>query len=100
VSNAGGLAIPVSGTGTAAAQDSVSLTWTASSSSDVTGYYAYRSTTEGSGYVKLNPTSPTSTEEYTDSTVESGTTYYYVVTAVDSSDVESDYSAPATAVIP
>jgi hypothetical protein len=100
VSNAGGLVIPLSGTGTAAAQDSVSLTWTASSSSDVTGYYAYRSTTEGSGYVKLNPTSPTSTEEYTDSTVESGTTYYYVVTAVDSSDVESDYSAPATAVIP
>jgi hypothetical protein len=100
VSNAGGLVIPLSGTGTAAAQDSVSLTWTASSSSDVTGYYAYRSTTEGSGYVKLNPTSPTSTEEYTDSTVESGTTYYYVVTAVDNSDVESDYSAPATAVIP
>jgi fibronectin type 3 domain-containing protein len=99
VSNAGGLVVPLSGSGNAAAQ-SVSLTWTASSSSDVVGYYAYRSTTSGSGYVKLDPTSPASTEQYTDSTVQSGTTYYYVVTAVDSNDVESDYSGQATAVIP
>jgi hypothetical protein len=99
VSNAGGLVVPLSGSGNAAA-DSVSLTWTASSSSDVIGYYAYRSTTSGSGYVKLDPSSPASTEQYTDSTVQSGTTYYYVVTAVDSNDVESDYSGQATAVIP
>jgi hypothetical protein len=99
VSNAGGLVVPLSGSGNAAA-DSVSLTWTASSSSDVVGYYAYRSTTSGSGYVKLDPSSPASTEQYTDSTVQSGTTYYYVVTAVDSNDVESDYSGQATAVIP
>jgi hypothetical protein len=99
VSNAGGLVVPLSGSGNAAAE-SVSLTWTASSSTDVTGYYAYRSTTSGSGYVKLDPSSPASTEQYTDSTVQSGTTYYYVVTAVDSNDVESDYSGQATAVIP
>ena len=99
VSNAGGLVVPLSGSGNAAGQ-SVSLTWTASSSTDVTGYYAYRSTTSGSGYVKLDPSSPASTEQYTDSTVQSGTTYYYVVTAVDSNDVESDYSGQATAVIP
>jgi hypothetical protein len=99
VSNAGGLVIPLSGSGNAPAE-SVSLTWTPSSSSDVTGYYAYRSTTSGSGYVKLDPNSPASTEQYTDGTVQSGTTYYYVVTAVDSNDVESDYSGQATAVIP
>jgi fibronectin type 3 domain-containing protein len=77
----------------------VSLTWTSSVSSGVTGYYVYRSTTQGSGYVKLNPSAPTSTEQYTDTTVQSGTTYYYVVTALDSSEVESSYSSPATAVV-
>jgi hypothetical protein len=97
VSNAGGLVIPLSGAGNA--QQSVSLTWTASVSSDVTGYYVYRSTTQGSGYVSLNASSPTSIDQYTDSTVQSGMTYYYVVTAVDSSDVESAYSSPATAVV-
>jgi hypothetical protein len=96
-SNAGGLLVSLSGTGV---QPSVSLSWTASTSSDVTGYYAYRSTTLGSGYVKLNPSSPVATEQYTDTTVQAGQTYYYVVTAVDSSDVESGYSSPATAVIP
>jgi fibronectin type 3 domain-containing protein len=32
--------------------------------------------------------------------VQSGTTYFYVVTAVDSSNVESTYSNQATAAIP
>jgi Abnormal spindle-like microcephaly-assoc'd, ASPM-SPD-2-Hydin len=96
-SNAGGLLISLSGTGV---QSSVLLSWVASTSSDVTGYYAYRSTTPGSGYVKLNPSSPVAGEQYTDTTVQAGQTYYYVVTAVDSSDVESAYSTAATAVIP
>ncbi len=96
-SNAGGLLIPLSGAGV---QPSVTLTWSASVSPDVTGYYAYRSTTLGSGYVKLNPNTPASTLQYNDTSVEGGTTYYYVVTAVDSSDVESTYSTPATANVP
>jgi HYDIN/CFA65/VesB family protein/centrosomal CEP192-like protein/ASPM-SPD-2-Hydin domain-containing protein len=96
-SNAPTMQIPLSGAGV---QYSVLLTWTASSSTDVTGYYAYRSTTQGSGYVKLNPSSPTSTLQFTDNGIDANATYYYVVTAVDSSDVESAYSTPATAVIP
>jgi bacillopeptidase F len=96
-SNAASLPITLSGTGTAF---QVSLTWSASSSTDVTGYYAYRSTTLGSGYVKLNPSSPASTLQFTDTSIDANTTYYYVVTAVDSSDVESAYSTAATAVIP
>ena len=95
--NAGLLPIPLSGAGV---QYSVSLTWDASTSSDVVGYYVYSSTTEGSGYVKLNPSSPVSSLQFTDTTVQAGVTYYYVVTAVDSSEVESADSTPAVASIP
>jgi fibronectin type 3 domain-containing protein len=35
-----------------------------------------------------------------DSSVQSATTYYYVATAVDSSNLESAYSNQATAAIP
>jgi fibronectin type 3 domain-containing protein len=66
----------------------------------VVGYYVYSSTTEGSGYVKLNPSSPVSSLQFTDTTVQAGVTYYYVVTAVDSSEVESADSTPAVASIP
>jgi fibronectin type 3 domain-containing protein len=37
---------------------------------------------------------------YSDSTVQSGKTYYYVTTAVDSSGAESSYSSQVQAVIP
>jgi fibronectin type 3 domain-containing protein len=41
-----------------------------------------------------------STTSYTDNTVVSGQTYYYVTTAVNSQSQESGYSNQATAVIP
>jgi len=37
---------------------------------------------------------------YTDSTVQAGVTYFYVVTAVDSSGNESVYSNQASATVP
>ena len=37
---------------------------------------------------------------YTDSNVQSGTTYYYVVTSVNGSGIESAFSNQATAVVP
>jgi len=37
---------------------------------------------------------------YTDSTVQSGQTYYYVTTAVDAAGLESSYSSQVHAVIP
>jgi fibronectin type 3 domain-containing protein len=81
-------------------QHSASLSWTASTSPNVTGYNIYRSTTSGTGYVLIN-TSPISGVTYTDSTVSASTTYYYVATALNSSGVESTtYSNQATAVIP
>jgi len=90
--------ISLTGTGVQAATYSVTLNWTASTST-VSGYNVYRSTTNGSGYAKINP-SLVSAVTYSDSTVQDGTTYYYVTTAVNSSGTESAYSNQATAVIP
>ncbi len=82
----------------AAVQHSVALTWSASPST-VAGYNVYRTTTTGQNYVKINP-SLVPALDYTDSTVQSSTTYYYVTTAVDSSGNESAYSNEAPAPIP
>lgn len=76
----------------------VALSWDASTST-VSGYNIYRSTTSGSGYAKLNTTLLT-TLTYTDSTVVNGTTYFYVATAVDASGNESVDSNEASAIVP
>jgi Cep192 domain 4/HYDIN/CFA65/VesB-like, Ig-like domain len=92
--------VALSGSSTAAASEphSVSLTWSPSTSS-VIGYYVYRGTISGGPYAKLNSTVNTSTT-YDDASVLSGQTYYYVVTAADSTGEESAYSAQVQAVIP
>jgi hypothetical protein len=90
--------ITLSGTGVQATAHSATLTWTASTST-VSGYNVYRSTTSGSGYAKIN-SGLVPAVTYDDTTVQNGTTYYYVVTAVDSSGNESTDSNQATAVIP
>jgi hypothetical protein len=88
----------MSGTGTQQSQHSVALSWNPSTSA-VIGYNVYRGTTSGGPYTRLNPSVEANTA-YTDSAVESGLTYYYVTTAVDSSNMESTYSNQATSVIP
>ncbi len=98
VSNATGSPATVTLSGTGVVQHTVSLSWIASTST-VAGYNVYRSTTSGSGYVKINSSLVTGLT-YTDSTVISGTTYFYVTTAADSSGNESAFSNQATAVIP
>jgi archaellum component FlaF (FlaF/FlaG flagellin family) len=91
--------IGLSGTGISTTPHTVSLAWTASTSS-VSGYNVYRGTTPSGPYpTKLNP-SLVGSVQFTDNTVAAGQTYYYVVTAVDSSDVESTFSNQATAIIP
>jgi hypothetical protein len=97
VSNATGSPATVSLSGTGVAH-SVTLTWNASTST-VSGYNVYRGTVSGSGYVKLN-SSLVAVLTYTDSTVQSGTTYFYVTTAVDSSGNESVHSNEVSAPIP
>ncbi len=88
----------LTGSGTTPPQHSVALTWAASTSSNVVGYNVYRGTASGGPYTEIS--SAVSATADTDSTVLSGQTYYYVVTAVDSTGSESGYSNQVAAVIP
>jgi hypothetical protein len=74
------------------------IIWEFSSSGDVTGYNVYRSTTSGGPYALVGSVPP-SAFSFSDPTVASGTTYYYVVRAAVSS-VESVNSDEVTAVVP
>ena len=87
------------GVGTPPPQHSVNLSWTASTSQNISGYNIYRGIKSGGPYSKINPVLNASTV-YTDTTVADGQTYYYVATAVNSSNEESAYSNQTTAVIP
>lgn len=78
---------------------SVALTWNPSSSTAVAGYNVYRSMVSGSLYARVN-TALVSGLAYTDSTVQNGTTYYFVATAVDTNGGESIFSNEVSAVIP
>src|SRR6266851_4066111 len=91
--------LAVTGTGVSSTTHSVSLSWLASSSSGVAGYYVYRSTVSGSSYTRIT-SSALSALKYTDGSVTSGKTYYYVVTAVTSSGTESAHSGQVDAIVP
>lgn len=78
---------------------SIFLSWDASTSPGVIGYNAYRGTTSGGPYTKLNA-SLISNTSYSDQTVLSGHTYYYVTTAVNSLGLESVYSNQAVSTLP
>jgi len=77
----------------------VSLSWNVSTS-QVAGYNVYRGTVSGGPYTRLNSTLVTGSAIYTDMTVQAGTTYYYVATAVGSGSNERAYSNQAQAVVP
>ena len=82
------------------ASHSVTLTWVASTSSNVAGYNVYRGTTSGGPYAtKVNPSLITGLI-YKDTAVLAGQTYYYVATSVDTSGNESAPSTQVAAVIP
>ncbi len=90
--------IALSGSGVQPVSHSVTLSWSPSTSV-VVGYNVYRGTQSGGPYTKLT-SSPIPTSTYTDSTVQAGQTYFYVVTAVDSNNVESPPSNQVSATIP
>jgi len=83
----------LTGTGTAAPTRTVSLSWEASTSSNISGYNIYRAVYSSScgSFSKINAALNTGTL-YTDSTVVDGTSYCYAATAVNSSHDESGYS--------
>jgi HYDIN/CFA65/VesB-like, Ig-like domain/Abnormal spindle-like microcephaly-assoc'd, ASPM-SPD-2-Hydin len=78
----------------------VSLSWSPSPTTTVIGYNVYRLPMENGSYaIRLNSNLVSGTA-FTDTSVAAGQTYSYVVTAVDSSGVESGYSDAASATIP
>jgi fibronectin type 3 domain-containing protein len=75
----------------------VNLSWSPSSSAGIVSYNVYRGTISGGPYTKLTSVASPGA---TDSSVSPGQTYYYVVTAVDSSNNESADSNQAVAAVP
>ncbi len=78
---------------------SVSLTWTASASTNVAGYNIYRMQQPSGTFTRANSALISGTT-YTDANVTAGQTYEYVATAVDVNNNESTYSANALVTIP
>jgi len=79
---------------------SVNLAWDGSSDSSVTGYRVFRSEQSGS----FNPSAISgstllASPGFTDSTVQYGHTYYYVVAAVNTAGMQSPYSNQVQAVV-
>jgi hypothetical protein len=90
--------ISLSGSGSQLVAPTVALNWIASTSA-VAGYNVYRSQTSGGPYTKLDSSIVTA-DSYTDSSVQAGQTYYYVVTSVTSAGVESADSTQTSATVP
>jgi hypothetical protein len=92
--------ISLSGTGQSTSYE-VSLTWSAPSSSSVpiTGYNVYRAPSGSTSYQQINTSLVTQTA-YTDTTVQAGETYDYMVESVDASDVTSTPSNMASVTTP
>lgn len=76
---------------------SVTLVWRASSSAGVIGYNVYRGVQPGSFALLHSMQNGT---QYVDTAVQGGSTYYYIVTAVSSTGVESLSSNVAQAAVP
>jgi hypothetical protein len=90
--------IGLTGTGVTPVSHSISLSWT-EGTIGVTGYNAYVGSVSGGPYLHLT-SSPLTVNSYADTSVQSGQTYYYVVTALDSTNQESTYSSEVVAVVP
>jgi VCBS repeat-containing protein len=97
VFDAANVPIPPTNLIATAGESSVTLDWDDNGEPDLTSYSVYRSeTSDGSGYVLI--ATGVGLSEYVDNTSVDGTTYYYVVKAVDSDGDESViYSNESTA---
>jgi hypothetical protein len=90
--------ISLSGTGVATVPHTVALSW-APAVTGVAGFKTYVSMVSGGPYVQMGSL-PSTTSVYSDSSVQSGHTYFYVVTAVNSANEESLYSSEVAAIVP
>jgi fibronectin type 3 domain-containing protein len=78
-----------------AGRKKMTLTWTQSTSPNITSNNVYRATVSGGPYTLRATIAPATS--YTDTGLTSGRTYYYVATAVNSSGLESPYSNQTSA---
>jgi len=76
----------------------ISLSWSPSTSA-VSGYNIYRSTSSSGPFARLN-TALDATTSFVDNSVGAGATYFYATTAVNSSGEESSYSNLAEVNVP
>jgi hypothetical protein len=98
-SNAPTLHVALAGQGAGpAVPHTVSLGW-APSLSAVIGYNVYRASLSGGPYTRVNPSADSLTS-YKDHGVSGGQKYYYVVTAIDGSGIESSFSNQVAVTIP
>jgi hypothetical protein len=90
-SNASNSPAAISVTGSAfvpSTNPTVALSWGASTSANIAGYFVYRSANPASGFVKMN-SAQISGLSYTDNAVTRGSTYYYAVSAINTAGAES-----------
>jgi len=73
----------------------VHLIWDESEAGDTSGYFIYRQKNDGLAMERLN-SEPIKANHYVDSSVESGESYQYAVTAVDDSPQENESGPSAT----
>ncbi|MCK5172176.1 MAG: endo-1,4-beta-xylanase, partial [Planctomycetes bacterium] len=79
-----------------AGNETVILQWDDNTEIDLDGYNIYRSVTPQTGYTKLNDSILT-LSEHTDNDVTNYTSYFYVVTAINTNSDESDNSNQVSA---
>ena len=109
-SNETGIDITPNGAGGMPAPQSVSVsstdglvdvTWSPVAWPNLAGYYVYRGNRSTPPFERLTslPLSPSATQ-YRDTTAKTGQTYYYTVTAVDTTGAESSYGPIYSVTIP
>ena len=82
----------------AVSSSQIDLTWTANNEGDLSYYNVYRSTASAGTYGKIGSAPKGTQPKYPDTGLLSSTTYWYKVTAVDSSGNESAKSTGASAI--
>ena len=83
--------IPVSLTLSATVAGTASLTWNANTDSDLAGYKVYQGTSSGI-YTAPVATIPKTTTSYTVAGLQTGTSYFFIITAYDNAGNESLHS--------
>jgi len=92
------LHVPLSGVGVQASQSAIRLKWEHLSAGPQ-GYLVYRSSEPGGPYTRIS-TGAVDASEYADTGLPVGHTYYYVVSALDADNQESEFSEPIVATVP